>query len=247
MKKILLIFSAIFLFFVGCKKDDVIEASKLEIKNEIVERGWDFLKLLGMYSYPQDLVSIKLYLSESSNMSGAKSYNCVLEGRCFAFEAADLKDGKKYYYCLEYDNGYEKIKNKVDFVSTVAKPVLTTENAANITITSAVLSGSVTNTDAANEIKTKGFCWSTSQNPDIDSNVTANGSGVGSYTSNLSNLSPNTTYYYRTYLTTNYGTIYGEQKSFSTTGIINGHEYVDLDLPSGLKWATCNVGATTPE
>ena len=27
----------------------------------------------------------------------------------------------------------------------------------------------------------------------------------------------------------------------------NGHEYVDLGLPSGLKWATCNVGATTPE
>ena len=28
---------------------------------------------------------------------------------------------------------------------------------------------------------------------------------------------------------------------------INGHEYVDLGLPSGLLWATCNVGATTPE
>ena len=27
----------------------------------------------------------------------------------------------------------------------------------------------------------------------------------------------------------------------------NGHEYVDLGLPSGLKWATCNVGATKPE
>ena len=27
---------------------------------------------------------------------------------------------------------------------------------------------------------------------------------------------------------------------------INGHEYVDLGLPSGLKWATCNVGADSP-
>lgn len=27
----------------------------------------------------------------------------------------------------------------------------------------------------------------------------------------------------------------------------NGHEYVDLGLPSGLLWATCNVGATAPE
>ena len=31
---------------------------------------------------------------------------------------------------------------------------------------------------------------------------------------------------------------YGEEK---------GHIYVDLGLPSGLKWATCNIGATTPE
>lgn len=30
-------------------------------------------------------------------------------------------------------------------------------------------------------------------------------------------------------------------------GMDNGHEWVDLGLPSGLKWATCNVGADTPE
>lgn len=31
------------------------------------------------------------------------------------------------------------------------------------------------------------------------------------------------------------------------SNIINGHEYVDLGLPSGLKWATCNIGAKTPK
>ncbi len=31
------------------------------------------------------------------------------------------------------------------------------------------------------------------------------------------------------------------------TKTFNGHEYVDLGLPSGLLWATCNVGATNPE
>lgn len=28
---------------------------------------------------------------------------------------------------------------------------------------------------------------------------------------------------------------------------LNGHEYVDLGLPSGTLWATCNVGADSPE
>ena len=30
-------------------------------------------------------------------------------------------------------------------------------------------------------------------------------------------------------------------------GVENGHEWVDLGLPSGTKWATCNVGAKRPE
>ena len=32
-----------------------------------------------------------------------------------------------------------------------------------------------------------------------------------------------------------------------THGSKNGHDWVDLGLPSGLKWATCNVGASSPE
>ena len=35
--------------------------------------------------------------------------------------------------------------------------------------------------------------------------------------------------------------------SKTKSGTINGHEYVDLGLPSGLKWATCNVGANFSE
>ena len=34
---------------------------------------------------------------------------------------------------------------------------------------------------------------------------------------------------------------------FLPSGTIAGHDYVDLGLPSGLKWATCNVGASAPE
>ena len=32
-----------------------------------------------------------------------------------------------------------------------------------------------------------------------------------------------------------------------SSGKHNGHEYVDLGLPSGLKWATCNIGASKPK
>ena len=39
----------------------------------------------------------------------------------------------------------------------------------------------------------------------------------------------------------------GENGGGVATGTINGHDWVDLGLPSGTKWATCNVGATAPE
>ena len=39
----------------------------------------------------------------------------------------------------------------------------------------------------------------------------------------------------------------GDIKYLSKPDPYNGYEYVDLGLPSGLKWATCNVGATSPE
>ena len=38
-----------------------------------------------------------------------------------------------------------------------------------------------------------------------------------------------------------------EAKYRRTHGTINGHEWVDLGLPTGVKWATCNIGADKPE
>lgn len=42
------------------------------------------------------------------------------------------------------------------------------------------------------------------------------------------------------------GVDYVNFSAASSSGL-NGHEAVDLGLPSGLKWATCNIGASTPE
>ena len=44
----------------------------------------------------------------------------------------------------------------------------------------------------------------------------------------------------------NYIVVNGE-KFLPQPSPYNGHEYVDLGLPSGLKWATCNVGASNPQ
>lgn len=44
----------------------------------------------------------------------------------------------------------------------------------------------------------------------------------------------------------NYKKLKARGTNTASRGEINGYEYVDLDLPSGIVWATCNVGATSP-
>ena len=137
--------------------------------------------------------------------------------------------------------------NNNDDNTQIELPTVTTKSVSNITETSAVCGGSV-NSDGGSTVTVKGVCWSTSQNPTINDNKTNSGSGSGSYTSNITGLAGNTTYYVRAYATNSKGTSYGEQRSFTTNYSEtnhNGHEYVDLGL--SVKWATCNVGTTSPE
>lgn len=59
------------------------------------------------------------------------------------------------------------------------------------------------------------------------------------------------TIYYRAYILIDgiphYGAVKNFEREDNTYGVTNGHEWVDLGLPSGTKWATCNVGASSPE
>lgn len=94
-------------------------------------------------------------------------------------------------------------------------PSLTTSNVTSITYTSATCGGNVT-ADGGATVTARGVCWSTSQNPTTTNSKTTNGSGTGSFTSSITGLSANTTYYVRAYATNSAGTAYGEQKTFTT-------------------------------
>ena len=122
------------------------------------------------------------------------------------------------------------------------KPTVTTKSVGEVTETTAKVVGKVT-ADGGAEVTARGICWSTTQNPTIEDNKTTDGSGVGIFTSNLSNLERNTTYYVRAYATNEVGTSYGEEVTFTTKDV----PAVAVDLGLSVKWATCNVGATTPE
>ena len=99
----------------------------------------------------------------------------------------------------------------------VHSPDVTTADVTSVTTSSAISGGNVTN-DYGYPVTARGVCYSSTNNqPVITGLKTSDGSGTGTFTSNLTGLSTNTTYYVRSYATNAIGTNYGETKSFVTT------------------------------
>jgi uncharacterized protein (TIGR02145 family) len=100
-------------------------------------------------------------------------------------------------------------------------PVLTTTAITTITATSAVSGGSISSIGGS-DVTDRGVCWSTSPNPTTEDSKTSNGSGSGTFTSSISGLTPETTYYVRAYAINSIGTSYGQELSFTTlSGIVS--------------------------
>ncbi len=98
-------------------------------------------------------------------------------------------------------------------------PVLTTKEVTDITQATAV-SGGVISSDGGAIIKERGVCWSRRETPTISDSKTVDGGGIGQFSSSLSDLSPETTYYVRAYATNSFATGYGAAVSFTTPVII---------------------------
>ncbi|MBP5650378.1 MAG: fibrobacter succinogenes major paralogous domain-containing protein [Bacteroidales bacterium] len=101
------------------------------------------------------------------------------------------------------------------FTTQFSVPTVTTNTVSSITPFTATCGGNVTS-DGGATVTARGVCWSTSQNPTVSSGHTTDGSGIGSFTSNITGLAAGTTYYVRAYATNSQGTSYGTQQSFTT-------------------------------
>src|SRR5690554_1060575 len=105
-------------------------------------------------------------------------------------------------------SGCEKEENK-------STPILSTLQEKEITTTTDQSGGNITD-DRGEIVTARGLCWSTGQTPTVNDNKTLDGTGAGDFTSEISGLEPNTTYYLRAYATNSAGTNYGSTMSFTT-------------------------------
>ena len=109
------------------------------------------------------------------------------------------------------------VQSENDPITIITAPL------TSITNNSAVSGGNITNDQNDARIMVRGVCWDTARYPTVLKNKTVDGEGMWEFTSNITGLMPNTTYFVRAYATIRpyevdpyYGTAYGNEIQFKT-------------------------------
>ncbi len=98
-------------------------------------------------------------------------------------------------------------------------PALTTSAITDLLGGNATSGGDISS-DGGYTVTARGVCWSTSTDPTLADSTTIDGTGIGVFTSSITGLAVNTTYYVRAYATNSIGTRFGNELSFTADAII---------------------------
>jgi hypothetical protein len=99
-------------------------------------------------------------------------------------------------------------------------PIVITKSVANVTASSALLSGSITS-NGSSTVTAKGFVWSTSPNPRLgNAFFTTEASSSSPFSHTATGLTDSTIYYVCVYATNSLGTGYGSDVVFTTSALL---------------------------
>ncbi|MCR5037505.1 MAG: DUF1566 domain-containing protein [Bacteroidales bacterium] len=156
------------------------------------------------------------------------SHNPSLEGNhtedgsgigTFISHLTNLEINTTYYvraYAVNEEGVY--YGDEKTFATNDGSIIVTTNNISNITSTTAVCGGNIT-VPSGNTfpVTARGVCWGITHNPTTNDSHTSDGTGAGTFTSTITGLTINTSYYVRAYAVNEMGIFYGEEKNFNTT------------------------------
>ena len=253
MKKISIAILALIIVLASCKKVPEVNLKYVDVERDLITVGTTTATVQCDYQYIATLKKAYLYYGEGENEADMNAAEMRVVQNTLYVNLAGLEENTTYSYYYEFHNGFNSMRTVAKTFKTessgtsISLPTVVTAEVTEITTSSAKSGGEVTNNGGA-EVTERGICWGTNANPSLSDNHVAAGAGLGAFNAAMSGLEANTTYHVRAYATNSAGTAYGLDREFVTDG--GGgtiEEYVDLCLPSGTLWATCNLGANVPE
>ena len=192
--------------------------------------GGDYDAFITKLSSPGNALSYSTYLGGSDLDEG---HGIAVDGLGNAYvtgytRSSDFPTQNPYQGAGSYDAFVTKLSD------TTISPTVTTQEVSSIGITTATGNGNITSLGAPNPTQ-HGVCWNTTGTPTTTDSKTEEGAttATGAFTSNMTGLSPNITYYVRAYATNTAGTGYGSDVSFKTS--YSSTLYVSSDGDCGDK------------
>lgn len=199
---------------------------------------------VNFYAPNDESVKFKFFYHTDEIVLNGQSVDATYDG-VVSVEASisDLQDNTTYYYALAVKRGdADYISHNIESFKTL--PVVTTLDNAFVTSNSVTLQGT-----CSKGITLAGF--SIRKDGDTEfSQYSAVPDEEGHFSATIDNLDIETLYVYYAFVKANEQIYKGEEYSFTTKPLCPDDHHphmIDLGLPSGTKWACCNVGASNPE
>lgn len=249
MKK--LIYLLITFTIIGCSNEEDCEQYPTLTTDEVNNFTDTSANISGKIIAPtcDDTVTSQGFVFSTTTLPKIDDNVIEKNGTNISATITNLEQNTTYYVRTFFENTEGVFYgNEIDFKTVIGETLLTTNNIIQITNNSAISGGNITS-DGGSVITDRGVCWSFSENPTINDNKTNDGEGIGEFSSSLTNLISNTTYYVRSYTINELGVTYGNEVEFKTdcdeptgnisyditreNGIISFNFNYEIELPSG--------------